>query len=82
MKTDDLIKLKQLFIPTPTSNRGYQYAVIVDLIRTNENSAFSSGIEILAHLCEGDRTSIYTDEFGSDPIYSFYLDEVEPVEES
>jgi hypothetical protein len=82
MHVGDLIRLKQLFIPTTKAIRGYRYAVVHSIIRLDEADSASEVIELLVKLCEGDRTLPYTDEWGTQPIYSFYLNEVERADDT
>ena len=82
MQAGDLVRLKQLFIPSHKAYRGYRYALIVSIIWIDDYTSMPKITEILVHLCERDRTLLYIDELGIQPIYSFYPDEVEPVEES
>ena len=82
MQAGDLVRLKQLFIPSHRAYRGYRYALVVNIIWTDDDALTPRVAEILAHLCDSNRTLFYVDESGIQPIYSFYPDEVEPVEES
>ncbi|MEB3212759.1 MAG: hypothetical protein VKL39_15470 [Leptolyngbyaceae bacterium] len=81
MQVGDLIRLKQIFMPSASAKRGYRYATIFELIRTDDADPTSPITEILAQLCEGDRSFPYTDTSGTQPIYSFYPDEIEPLDD-
>ncbi len=82
MQDGDLVRLKELFIPGPGAMRGYRYGVVAGILRRNDGESSSEMTEILVQLCEGDRTQFYTDSWGVCPTYSFYPDEVEPVEQA
>lgn len=79
MQVGDRVRLNQLFIPTATSIKGYRYATICDFLRRDASDPMSEIMEILVHLCDGDRTLFHVDEWGIRPLYSFDPDEIECI---
>lgn len=82
MREGDLVRLKELFIPDSAAIRGYRYGVVTGILRRDDGNASSEVVEILVQLCEGDRTLPYTDRWGLRPTYSFYPNEVEPIDQT
>lgn len=79
MQEGDLVRLKETFIPDSMARQGYQYGVITGIIRQDDGNPSSEVAEVLVQLCEGDRTRVYTDQWGVQPTYSFYPDEIADV---
>lgn len=73
MKAGDRVRLKQLFKPSLNSTQAYHFGIIVDVLSNFYNA------EVLVYLYDPDTGNIYTDETGIQAIYSFQLDEIEPL---
>lgn len=71
MKLDGFVRLKRPFSPHPTSIQTYCLGIIAGVFPTEAST------EILLYLYDPENSKIYTDEFDSQAIYSFQLDEVE-----
>lgn len=81
MKIGDLIRLKRPFAPDPHASIHYPFAIVVELIYASSpaGSDETDIAEVLVYLCAGDRTSIYVDEFGVRPLYSFGINEIAEI---
>ena len=74
MKAGDRIRLKQLFKPSLVSTQSYHFGIVVDVISTFYNA------EVLVYLYDPNTETIYTDEAGTQAIYSFQLEEIERLD--
>lgn len=80
MQKGDLVRLKRPFIPEPTSGKQYTLGIVVDLVWDESKETPGQGLtEVLLYLYDGDRQEPYVDEFGVNPLYSFYPSELDDL---
>lgn len=88
MELGELVRLKRSFQPTP-DEKEYQFGVVVGIVKRNPEPPEYSTIEsdnieadvneIVVHLYDPDTSTTYTDEVGTEVMYSFYSDEIESI---
>ncbi|MGJ3250041.1 MAG: hypothetical protein ACFE0J_02755 [Elainellaceae cyanobacterium] len=88
MELGELVRLKRSFQPTP-DEKEYKFGVVVGIVRSNPETFQAPPIEIdkdeasineiVVHLYDPDTSTTYTDEVGTEVMYSFYPDEIEPI---
>ncbi|MEL6381425.1 MAG: hypothetical protein AAFQ89_02925 [Cyanobacteria bacterium J06626_18] len=69
----DLVRLEQPFIPAIAAYQVYHFGIVVGVVSECSNT------DVLVHLFDPASSDIYTDESGLKAVYSFQLNEVEPV---
>ncbi|MGJ3244463.1 MAG: hypothetical protein ACFE0I_00070 [Elainellaceae cyanobacterium] len=88
MELGELVRLKRSFQPTP-DDREYEFGVVVGIVKSNLENLQTSNIEsdkvesdiseIVVHLYDPDTSTTYTDEVGTEVMYSFYPVEIESI---
>ncbi|HHP7243459.1 MAG TPA: hypothetical protein ACFE0H_02105 [Elainellaceae cyanobacterium] len=88
MQIGELVRLKYSFQPEPDETE-YQFGVVVGIVKSNPEALQAPNIEsdrvesdikeIVVHLYDPDTSTTYTDEVGTEVMYSFYPDEIESV---
>lgn len=80
MEVGDIVRLKTPFKPVTGSEQEYSCAVIAGLVRSNSSEMEQSDIlEVIVYLYDPESAQVYSDEFGTDAIYSVQPDEIDAI---
>lgn len=81
MKIGDIVRLKQPFKPEPDCLEEYRYGVVIGLVETDRDSTGAQPrsrlSEVILQLYNPETAIVYTDGFGTRPMFYFRIDELE-----
>jgi hypothetical protein len=80
MKTGDIVRLKKPFAPVQGKTGAFQYGIVAGVIKSDRQHPSSAAAEIILTLFDPAAEQVYTDETGAKALYSFYLDEIDPIQ--